>query len=68
MKAMKITLILLVAAATITFMKTDRAIDLRRALPFCDGEPLNVYHVTALVLLLIWLWGMARLRRRDDDR
>ena len=68
MKAAKITLILLVAAATITFMKTNRAIDLRRALPFCDGEPPHLYHIGALALLLIWLWGMRRLRRRHDDR
>jgi hypothetical protein len=67
MKTVKITLILLTAAAVIIFMKAGRAVDLRRALPFCDGEPPNEYHYGALALLLIWLWGMARLRRKDDE-
>jgi hypothetical protein len=39
MKTVKVTLILLTAAAIIIFMKAGRALDLRRALPFCDGDP-----------------------------
>ena len=67
MKAVKITLILLTAAAAILFMKANRSLDIREALPFCDGQPPNKYHAAGIVILLIWLWGMARLRRRDDD-
>lgn len=67
MKAAKVTLILLTAAAAVIFVKAGRTVDLRRTLPFCDGEPPNKYHLGALAMLLIWLWGMARLRRKDDD-
>jgi len=66
MKATKITLILLTAAAAIIFVKASRVVDLRRTLPFCDGEPPNEYHLGAIAILLIWLWGMGRLRRKDD--
>lgn len=67
MKAVKITLILLTAAAAILFMKANRSLDIREALPFCDGLPPNRYHVAEIVILLIGLGGIARLRRRDDD-
>ncbi|MFC1762822.1 hypothetical protein ACFL6U_12185 [Planctomycetota bacterium] len=67
MKAIKITLVLLIAAAAINFIKADNIVDIRKALPFCDGQPPNAYHWGALVITLIFLWGLARLRRRDDD-
>jgi len=68
MKAMKITLILLGTAAVIHFIKADNAIDIRRALPFLDGEVPNAYHIGALAIILLFLWGLARLGRHDDDR
>lgn len=37
MKAAKVTLIVLIAAAATIFVKADRSVDLRRTLPFCDG-------------------------------
>lgn len=67
MKAAKVTLIVLIAAAATLFVKAGRSVDLRRTLPFCDGAPPNKYHVTAIAILLLWLWGMWRLWRKDDD-
>ena len=67
MKALRITFILLGAAAAIHFIKADNAVDIRRALPFCDGDSFpNAYHFGALAIVLIFLWGLARLGRRDD--
>lgn len=67
MKAVKITLILLIAAAAILFIRSDYQLDIREALPFCDGRRPNKYHLAAIVIIVIWLWGLARLRRRDGD-
>jgi hypothetical protein len=68
MKAIQITLILLVTAAVIHYIQVGYAIDIRKALPFLDGEAPNAtYHVGSLAIFLIFLWGLARLGRRDDD-
>jgi hypothetical protein len=67
MKAVKITLVLLTTAAILHFLKSEEHIDIRRSLPFLDGEPPNTYHVAALAIILIFLWGLSRLGRGDDN-
>jgi len=67
MKATKITLVLLCAAAVLHFLKAEKNIDIRKSLPFLDGEPPNIYHVGALAMILIFFWGLGRLRRHDDE-
>lgn len=67
MKAIKITLVLLATAAVLHFLKAEEDIDIRKSLPFLDGEPPNVYHVAALAVILIFVWGLIRLGRGKDD-
>ena len=67
MKAIKITFVLLTAAAVLHFLRAEKTIDIRKALPFLDGEPPNAYHIAALAVILIFLWGLIRLGRGNDD-
>ncbi|MFC1764995.1 hypothetical protein ACFL6U_23360 [Planctomycetota bacterium] len=67
MKIIKLALILLFMSSVLSFIKADKSIDIRQALPFCDGEPPNVYHVGALIMILIFLWGINRKGQDEDD-
>ena len=64
MKFIKITIIILIAATALNYIRADRAYNIIRALPFCDGEPINNYHWGALAILIITLWGYHRLTRK----
>lgn len=67
MKAIKIALILLTTAAVLLFIRDGTAMDLRKLLPFCDGEPVNNYHFGDLIICLIAIWGLARLMRQGGN-
>jgi len=67
MKVIKITLIVLVAAAVLSFVRAERTFNIVKALPFFDGEPVNEYHIGAMIICLIALWGFSRLSRRNND-
>ena len=67
MKVIKLAIIVLLGAATISFIKSDRSFNIIRALPFADGEPVNIYHWGALIILLITCWGFYRLTRKKDE-
>lgn len=67
MRATKLTAIILLGAAAISFIKSDRSFNIIRALPFADGEPVNIYHWAALIILLITFWGFYRLTRKKDE-
>ena len=67
MGIIRITLIVLVAAAVLSFVRAQKTFDIVKALPFCDGEPVNGYHIGALLICLIALWGFSRLGRRNID-
>jgi hypothetical protein len=67
LKVIRITLIILVAAAVLSFIRAQKTFDIIKALPFCDGEPVNGYHIGALLICLIGLWGFCRLARRNND-
>lgn len=66
MKVIKLTIIILLGIAAISFIKSDSSFNIVKALPFVDGEPANIYHWAALVILLITCWGYYRLTRKDD--
>jgi hypothetical protein len=67
LKIIRITWIVLVAAAVLSFVRAQETFDIVKALPFCDGEPVNSYHIGALIICLIALWGFSRLGRRNND-
>ena len=70
MKAIKITLIILVAATTLVFIRSDLAFHIAKILPFCSGSPIEWdYELGILAMLLLFVLGLYRLHRnhRDDD-
>ena len=72
MKIAKIVLIVTIAAAVITWLRAGEDFPLPRVLPFCGGYPPSALYdvIGGIGIVLIFLWGLARLRRRersDDD-
>jgi len=63
MKAIKIVIVILVGATVLSFIKAGQVFHIVRVLPFCDGEPVNKYHLAGLVMCAIALWGYYRSRR-----
>ena len=67
MKAIKITIILLVTFTVLAFIRRGADFHIAKILPFCDGEPVSLFSWAGLIMAGLFLWGLARLRRRDDD-
>ena len=67
MKTIKLTIIILLAAAVLSFIKSDKEFSIIKILPFADGTPVNEYHWAALIVLLITWWGCSRLKKKDDE-
>ena len=67
MKLIKLTVIIMLTLAALAFIKSDEEFYLIKALPFADGEPVNIYHWGSLAILLITCWGYYRLTRKDDE-
>ena len=67
MRAIKITIILFITVTAIAFVRAGDSFHLAKVLPFCDGEPVNIFHGAGLVMAAIFLWGLYRMRRRDED-
>ena len=67
---MKILQILVVLLLTFTFLRFIRAgadFHIAKVLPFCDGEPVGIYHWSGLIMAGIFVWGLLRLYHRKDD-
>lgn len=70
MKTIKITLIILVAATILVFIRSELAFHIAKILPFCSGDPIEWdYELAALAMLVLFVLGLYRLHRnhRDDD-
>ena len=67
MRALKITIVLLITITLIAFIRAGDSFHIARVLPFCDGAPVNIYHWAGLVMAAIFLWGLYRLRHRSED-
>jgi len=69
MKAMTFTLILLITACFLNYLR--KSVDnfhIAEIFPFFDGRPVRPeYAVGGIILLLILLWGILRLNRSDED-
>jgi hypothetical protein len=67
MKVVKLTVIILLTLAALSFVKCGRSFNIVQALPFADGKPVNIYHWAGLAVLLITVWGYCRLNRKDTN-
>ena len=67
MKAMKLAAIVLLAGTFLTYIRSGRDFNIVQALPFSDGEPVNIYHWAAFAILIITCWGIYRLTHKPDD-
>jgi hypothetical protein len=67
MKAFMIVIVVIVTAVVINWVRCGDAFALPQALPFLGGKDPGVYDLGACGLLLLCLWGIIRLRRRDAD-
>lgn len=68
MKAIKLAIIILLGAAAISFIRSDKEFNIIRALPFADGEPVgNIYHWGSLAILGLTFWGYYRLTKKHDE-
>lgn len=71
MKAAKILVVCIVILALIRFVSEDIRLSLSaipKLLPFCSGKPVNfLYEVSAIVLLLLAIWGICRLTGNNKE-
>ena len=67
MRVIKITIVIVVTIIVWKFIQAGDSFHPARILPFCDGEPVNIYHWAGLVMAAIFLWGLYRLGRRSED-
>ena len=64
MKAIKLCLIILIAAVVINFVRNGRLFHIAKILPFAGGhERISQYDWASVVMLIIFLWGLYRLNR-----
>jgi hypothetical protein len=70
MKAIALTLIILITACFLNFLR--KSVDnfhIAQIFPFCDGRKVSgEYAIGGVVILLILLWGILRLNSSDDDK
>jgi hypothetical protein len=65
MKTIRLTLIMLVAIAFYLSIKAGHSFNIVQALPFAEGENINIYHFGSLAVVLITLWGLRRLKKDE---
>ena len=64
MKAVKLCLAFLCGVTAINFIRSGDDFPIARVLPFCGGDPVDIYDGAGLILLGMLLWGIMRLKRR----
>ena len=67
MKAAKIILIVLFLSALICFVRGDLTFPIVQTLPFMGGPRPGKYEVAAVILVILLLWGLARVKRLHND-
>lgn len=71
MRTVKVTMIVIVSALLINWVREGAAFPLPQTLPFLGGYRPGIYDAGACGLLLICAWGLLRLwnsvREGDDD-
>ena len=67
MKAIQILVVLLLTFTLLNFIRAGADFHIAKIIPFCDGEPVSIYHWAGLIVAVIFCWGLIRLFRRDED-
>ena len=68
MKALKIVLIVILAAVIVNMIRGGEDFPLPHTLPLAGGFSPGVYDLGASGLILLCLWGLARVRRLGRPR
>ena len=66
MKAVKITLLIVILLTVLNFIIEGEYFHPAKTLPFVEGNN-GLYGWAALVLIVIFFWGLSRLNRNDKD-
>jgi hypothetical protein len=66
MKEIRIAVILIITLVVITFIFSGEPVGLSEVIDFDYGDNLNMYHVGALSVCIITVWGLCRLMRRSE--
>ena len=67
MKAARILLLILFFSALICFVRGDLTFPIVQTLPFAGGPRPGKYEIAAFILILLLLWGLARLKRLHNE-
>jgi len=67
MKLLRISAVVLIASAVLSFIRAGRDFHIAKVLPFCDGQPISKYHWAGLIMCGIAFWGYCRLRDNNRD-
>ena len=69
MKIIKVTLIILITASILVFVKSGMVFHIAKVLPFCSGNPIEMgYELGGLAILVLFFLGLRRLHRnRRND-
>ncbi len=68
MKLIKVILIILIAAVALNFIKTGQQFHIAKLLPFADRDfNVDIYDYAGLAAIAIFVWGLLRLNRKDDE-
>ena len=62
-----LTLLVLIAASLINFIRAGNAFHIAKVLPFASGKPPGLYDWAGIVMILITITGTRALRRGRDD-
>ena len=66
MKLIVMLIVVLLFAALINFVRGDSGFPISQAPPLLGGHPPGMFDVAAGVMLLIAVWGIWRLVRREE--
>jgi hypothetical protein len=67
-KVVWIVLLILLLASLIGWVRGDAVFPIVQALPFLGGYSPGIYDAGACIMILITVWGIRRLNRRNEDK
>ena len=69
MKAIKLCVIIVIAAIIINFMKAGLGFHIAKSLPFSNAsDKVSLYDWAGVAVLIILAWGLYRVKHMDDDK
>ncbi|MFA6132818.1 MAG: hypothetical protein WC869_02235 [Phycisphaerae bacterium] len=68
MRLAKITIVLIIIAALIGWIRDEHTLGhIAKCLPFCSGAKPSFFDFGAVAMVILAIWGLARLKRHGDD-